>query len=95
MLHLNSQFATYLEVTILYFQPITDIRIGGSKRDAVKLLRAFAQSFNASGINVVTTMWNHMSRPQQIIDGNLRIISLENELFGVGSIWHCIKKSGT
>ncbi|KAF9049151.1 hypothetical protein BJ165DRAFT_1526525 [Panaeolus papilionaceus] len=76
------QSATTIVVTILYFQPITDIRIGGSKRDAVKLLRAFAESFKATGINLVTTMWNHMSRPQQIIDGNLRIISLENELFG-------------
>ncbi|KAF9049169.1 hypothetical protein BJ165DRAFT_1464679 [Panaeolus papilionaceus] len=76
------QSASHIYVTILYFQPITDIRIGGSKRDAVKLLRAFAESFKATSINVVTTMWNHMSRPQQIVDGNHRIISLENEIFG-------------
>ncbi|KAF9049166.1 hypothetical protein BJ165DRAFT_1464666 [Panaeolus papilionaceus] len=75
------QSAATIVVTILYFQPITDIRMGGSKRDAVKLLRAFAESFKAIGINVVTTMWNHLSRPQQIIDGNHRIISLEKEIF--------------
>ncbi|KAF9049161.1 hypothetical protein BJ165DRAFT_1078258 [Panaeolus papilionaceus] len=75
------QSATNIHVMILYFQPITDIRMGGSKRDAVKLLRAFAESFKATGINLVTTMWNHMSRPQQIIDGNHRIISLEKEIF--------------
>ncbi|KAF9049134.1 hypothetical protein BJ165DRAFT_1581046 [Panaeolus papilionaceus] len=61
--------------------PITDIRIGGSKRGAVKLLRAFAASFNAVVITVVTTMWNNVSTPKQIEDANQRFSSLSHEIF--------------
>ncbi|KAF9049171.1 hypothetical protein BJ165DRAFT_1581089 [Panaeolus papilionaceus] len=70
-----------LYVFILYFQPITDIRISGSKQRAVKLLRAFAQSFQATGITVVTTMWNHISTTKQIEDTNIRFNSLKDEIF--------------
>ncbi|KAF9031170.1 hypothetical protein BJ165DRAFT_1535495 [Panaeolus papilionaceus] len=75
------QSAYAVNVCILYFQPITDIRMGGSKRDAVKLLRAFAESFGASGIKVVTTMWNHVSSPTKMEDANQRFCDLRNEIF--------------
>ncbi|KAF9037999.1 hypothetical protein BJ165DRAFT_1597072 [Panaeolus papilionaceus] len=68
-------------VSILYFLPITDIRIGGSKRDAVKLLRAFARAYRPTGINVVTTMWNNILRRQQMDDANRRYESLREEVF--------------
>ncbi|KAF9033353.1 hypothetical protein BJ165DRAFT_1534633 [Panaeolus papilionaceus] len=73
--------AASFDVLILYFQPITDIRMGGSKRDAVKLLRAFAESFGASGITVVTTMWNQISSPKKMEDANNRLSDLKNEIF--------------
>ncbi|KAF9031184.1 hypothetical protein BJ165DRAFT_1572198 [Panaeolus papilionaceus] len=76
--------SSYVYVHIVYFQPITDIRMGGSKRDAVKLLRAFTESFQATGITVVTTMWNHISTPKQIEEATRRFSSLQNEIF-VGS----------
>ncbi|KAF9033328.1 hypothetical protein BJ165DRAFT_1410404 [Panaeolus papilionaceus] len=66
------QSAASVVVLILYFQHITDIRMGGSKRDAVKLLRAFAESFGADGITVVTTMWNHILSPKKMQDANNR-----------------------
>ncbi|KAF9034275.1 hypothetical protein BJ165DRAFT_1615763 [Panaeolus papilionaceus] len=70
-----------ISVAILYFQPITDIRIGRSKGGAVKLVRAFAGSFHALGIVVATTMWNCISTAQQIADANCRFSCLENEIF--------------
>ncbi|KAF9042524.1 hypothetical protein BJ165DRAFT_1529915 [Panaeolus papilionaceus] len=70
-----------LAVSLLYFQPITDIRMGGSKRGAVKVLRAFAKSFNATGLSVVTTMWNCILTPKQIDDASRRLESLKNEVF--------------
>ncbi|KAF9037459.1 hypothetical protein BJ165DRAFT_1408171 [Panaeolus papilionaceus] len=66
---------------IFYFQPITDIQIGGSKREAVKLLRAFAETIGATDIKVATTMWNHTSTPKQVEDANRRFDSLKNEIF--------------
>ncbi|KAF9032622.1 hypothetical protein BJ165DRAFT_1535023 [Panaeolus papilionaceus] len=73
--------APLIFVTILYFQPITDIRMAGSKRDAVKLLRVFAQLFNGQGITVVTTMWNNLSTAQRIEEANHRFESLKKEIF--------------
>ncbi|KAF9033358.1 hypothetical protein BJ165DRAFT_757351 [Panaeolus papilionaceus] len=75
------QSAKSVAIFILYFQPITDIRMGGSKRDAVKLLRAFAESFGAYGINVVTTMWNQISSPEKMEDANHRLSNLQKEIF--------------
>ncbi|KAF9033369.1 hypothetical protein BJ165DRAFT_1567661 [Panaeolus papilionaceus] len=75
------QSAASVAVIILYFQPITDIRMGGSKRDAVKLLRAFAESFEAEGISVVTTMWNQISSPEKMEDANHRLSNLQKEIF--------------
>ncbi|KAF9031146.1 hypothetical protein BJ165DRAFT_1535478 [Panaeolus papilionaceus] len=75
------QSAARVFVRILYFQPITDIRMGGSKRDAVKLFRAFAESFRANGITVVTTMWNHIASPKKIEDANLRFSELQKKIF--------------
>ncbi|KAF9031188.1 hypothetical protein BJ165DRAFT_1519184 [Panaeolus papilionaceus] len=76
-----SQVTVAFVVCILYFQPITDIRLGRSKRDAVKLLKAFAESFKATAIAVVTTMWNQISTPKQIEDANSRFSSLQNEIY--------------
>ncbi|KAF9031142.1 hypothetical protein BJ165DRAFT_1535476 [Panaeolus papilionaceus] len=75
------QSAARVDVCLLYFQPITDIRMGGSKRGAVKLLRAFAESFGAIGITVATTMWNHIPSPMKMEDANNRLSDLENEIF--------------
>ncbi|KAF9033319.1 hypothetical protein BJ165DRAFT_1515350 [Panaeolus papilionaceus] len=75
------QSAASVAVIILYFQPITDIRMGGSKRDAVKLLRAFAESFEAEGISVVTTMWNQISSPGKMEDANHRLSNLQKDIF--------------
>ena len=86
MVLLVSQSAASVAVFILYFQPITDIRMGGSKRDAVKLLRAFAESFRAIGITVVTTMWNHIPSSKKMEDANHRLSNLQNEIFVVGGL---------
>ncbi|KAF9037447.1 hypothetical protein BJ165DRAFT_1408160 [Panaeolus papilionaceus] len=84
------QSAAGVDVRLLYFQPITDIRMGGSKRDAVKLFRGFAESFGAYGIHVVTTMWNHIVSPKKMEDANLRFSELQKEIF-VSSIGFYIK----
>lgn len=75
----------------LYFQPIIDIRMGGTTRDAVKLLKGFAKSFNAHGIKVVTTMWNHLSTPKQIEDANRWFNLLKDEIYAVAVYFdfHC------
>ncbi|KAF9038002.1 hypothetical protein BJ165DRAFT_416775 [Panaeolus papilionaceus] len=75
------QAAGTVYVSIFYFQPITDIRMGGSKRDAVMLLRAFADSFEAIDISVVTTMWNMISTHKQIEDANARLSALKQDIF--------------
>ncbi|KAF9037027.1 hypothetical protein BJ165DRAFT_573022 [Panaeolus papilionaceus] len=68
-------------VHILYFQPITDIRIGGSKRDAVKILQAYVKLYNAGNITVITTMWNNISNPKQLEDATRRLGTLKNEIY--------------
>ncbi|KAF9033378.1 hypothetical protein BJ165DRAFT_1534652 [Panaeolus papilionaceus] len=73
--------ARSLIIGIMYFQPITDLRFGGTKRGAVKLLKAFAQSLEATGIKVVSTMWNHISTPRQMEDAHGRLRRLEYEIF--------------
>ncbi|KAF9038000.1 hypothetical protein BJ165DRAFT_1597073 [Panaeolus papilionaceus] len=75
------QSADRVSIYIIYFQPITDIRMGGSKRDAVKMLKGFAKAFRATGINVVTTMWNLISTSKQLEDANSRLIRLEKDIF--------------
>lgn len=75
-------------VTAIYFQPITDIRIGRSKWDAIKLLRAFSEAFEAEEILVATTMWNRISTPKQMGEANRRFICLKAEIFSVGGV-HC------
>ncbi|KAF9049150.1 hypothetical protein BJ165DRAFT_1402971 [Panaeolus papilionaceus] len=71
----------HLRVCILYFQPITDIRMSGSKRGAVRLARAFAESFNARMINITTTMWNMIATAQQLENANRRFSSLRDGIF--------------
>ncbi|KAF9033322.1 hypothetical protein BJ165DRAFT_1598789 [Panaeolus papilionaceus] len=78
--HLRQSAATVI-VHIFYFQPITDIRIGGSKRDAVKLAKAFAESFKANGMTVVTTMWNHISSSKKMEDAKCRLSDLTSKIF--------------
>ncbi|KAF9037453.1 hypothetical protein BJ165DRAFT_556348 [Panaeolus papilionaceus] len=68
-------------VFVLYFHPITDIRMSGSKRNAIKLLRAFAESFEARTVNVVTSMWNFPSTPKQLTEANQRFSDLKAEMF--------------
>lgn len=71
---------------IFYFHPITDIRIAGTKRDSVKLLKSFAESFEASGITVITTLWDRISTAngQRVEDAHGRLRSLADEIFVVG-----------
>ncbi|KAF9032074.1 hypothetical protein BJ165DRAFT_1599162 [Panaeolus papilionaceus] len=68
-------------VSIFYFHPITDIRVGGKKRQAVVLLRAFADEFGALSINVVTTMWNMCPTSQETDVANKRFEKLQEEIF--------------
>ncbi|KAF9038758.1 hypothetical protein BJ165DRAFT_1531831 [Panaeolus papilionaceus] len=79
-LHRICQSAITVSATIYYFQPITDIRLGRTKRDAVRLLRAFAESFKIHVV-VITTMWNHISSAKRIDDAHHRLSSLKNEIF--------------
>ncbi|KAF9051477.1 hypothetical protein BJ165DRAFT_1449023 [Panaeolus papilionaceus] len=74
------QFAR-LWVSIFYFQPITDIRMGGSKRHAIKLLRAFADSFEANHVNIITTMWNRISNSKQREAAQQRYGALREEVY--------------
>ncbi|KAF9047909.1 hypothetical protein BJ165DRAFT_1403534 [Panaeolus papilionaceus] len=74
-------YASYIVVFILYFQPITDIRIGGSKRHAVKMLKEYVNLYQASDITVITTMWNTISTPKQLEDANCRFDALKNEIY--------------
>ncbi|KAF9038008.1 hypothetical protein BJ165DRAFT_1597079 [Panaeolus papilionaceus] len=73
--------AAIVVVIILYFQPITDIRISRSKEDSVNLLRAFSESFKASNIDVITSMWNTLATTAQIEDANIRFESLRDRIF--------------
>ncbi|KAF9040929.1 hypothetical protein BJ165DRAFT_1596314 [Panaeolus papilionaceus] len=75
------QFSSYTAVYIFYFQPITDVRIGGSKRDAVKMLREYVNQYNAGNISVITTMWNQLSTPKQLEDASCRFNTLEEEIY--------------
>lgn len=72
-----------LWVSVYYFHPITDIRLSGSKRHSIALLKSFAESYIAASINVVTTMWNTLSTPKQLEDATKRYRSLELEVFTV------------
>ncbi|KAF9033841.1 hypothetical protein BJ165DRAFT_1615953 [Panaeolus papilionaceus] len=75
--------ASTVRPLIFYFQPITDIRMSGSKRGAMEMLRAFAQSFQVSGITIITTMWNNVTTPKQLEDANRRLDSLKHDIFAV------------
>ncbi|KAF9043887.1 hypothetical protein BJ165DRAFT_1528480 [Panaeolus papilionaceus] len=75
-----SQSAERVIVTIVYFQPITDIRLGASKRDAIKLLRAFAKTFKAKKVVVVTTMWNNIATAKHIENANRGFNCLRDEI---------------
>ncbi|KAF9032066.1 hypothetical protein BJ165DRAFT_1616429 [Panaeolus papilionaceus] len=70
-----------LWVSVYYFHPITDIRLSGSKRHSIALLKSFAESYIAASINVVTTMWNTLLTPKQLEDATKRYRSLELEVF--------------
>ncbi|KAF9040915.1 hypothetical protein BJ165DRAFT_1596306 [Panaeolus papilionaceus] len=75
------QFSSYTVVYIFYFQPITDIRIGSSKRDAVKILREYVNQYKAKDISVITTMWNRLSTPKQLEDASHRFNTLKEEIY--------------
>ncbi|KAF9040954.1 hypothetical protein BJ165DRAFT_1530771 [Panaeolus papilionaceus] len=68
-------------VHIFYFQPITDIRIGGSKRDAVKILREYVNQYKAKDINIITTFWNTLPTAKQLENANNRLHTLRNEIY--------------
>ncbi|PPQ76794.1 hypothetical protein CVT24_011337 [Panaeolus cyanescens] len=68
-------------VTILYFQPVTDVRIGGAKRKAFSLLKVFAKTYNSISICIVTTMWNTLYSPRQIEQANQRLELLKSEIY--------------
>ncbi|KAF9040880.1 hypothetical protein BJ165DRAFT_1596288 [Panaeolus papilionaceus] len=87
------QFSSYTIVRIFYFQPITDIRIGGLKRDAVKILREYVNQYNASDIWVITTMWNQLSTPKQFEDTSRRFNTLKEEIYaGSGGLHITVTK---
>ncbi|PPQ73191.1 hypothetical protein CVT24_010022 [Panaeolus cyanescens] len=73
--------ANRVSVNILYFQPITDIRFAGMKRRSVDLLRGFANAFMAKNVDIITTMWNTLWKPEQHIAANTRFECLRNEVF--------------
>ncbi|KAF9037029.1 hypothetical protein BJ165DRAFT_573074 [Panaeolus papilionaceus] len=81
------QYNPDLMVHILYFQPITDIRIGGSKRDAVKILREYVKQYKALGITIITTMWNGLATPKQLEDAKHRFETLKNEIYPVSGLY--------
>ncbi|KAF9037040.1 hypothetical protein BJ165DRAFT_1532442 [Panaeolus papilionaceus] len=68
-------------VELFYFQPITDIRISGSKRDAVKILQGYIRPFDAQNVTVITTMWNQLSTPKQLEDANCRLGTLKKQIY--------------
>ncbi|PPR07365.1 hypothetical protein CVT24_007248 [Panaeolus cyanescens] len=53
--------ASSVRVSILYFQAITDTRIGGKRRESIELLKGVAATLGAVDLTVVTTMWNKIS----------------------------------
>lgn len=75
--------ATVVVVVVLYFQAITDVRIGRSKQESINLLRAFAESFGADNIDVVTTMWNTLPTNRQVKDANQRFECFTEEIYKV------------
>ncbi|KAF9037036.1 hypothetical protein BJ165DRAFT_1614649 [Panaeolus papilionaceus] len=74
-------YAGTIVVYILYFQPITDIRIGGSKWHSFKMLREYVKLYDAQYVNVITTMWNTLSTPKQLEDANHRFVMLQHEIY--------------
>ncbi|KAF9040947.1 hypothetical protein BJ165DRAFT_1530765 [Panaeolus papilionaceus] len=75
------QFSGYTVPFIFYFQPITDIRIGGSKQDAVKILQEYVHQYEAAYISVITTMWNQLLTPKQLEDASHRFNTLKEEIY--------------
>ncbi|PPR04885.1 hypothetical protein CVT24_007144 [Panaeolus cyanescens] len=69
------------KVRILWFQRITDIRMSGSGRRSVQLLRAFADKFRATGISIITTCWNTLQTPQKAEAANERLQSLRSDVY--------------
>ncbi|KAF9043915.1 hypothetical protein BJ165DRAFT_1404805 [Panaeolus papilionaceus] len=76
-----SEWANGVLVDILYFQPITDIRISDSRREAVELFQQLANVFMADDISVVTTMWNRISTRKKFEDADRRCNDLEKQIF--------------
>ncbi|KAF9040962.1 hypothetical protein BJ165DRAFT_333287 [Panaeolus papilionaceus] len=75
------QYSSTFYVYIFYFQPITDIRMSGSKQDAVKILREYVKRYNAAYITVITTMWNTLGTPKQLEDAKHRMDTFKNEIY--------------
>ncbi|KAF9047963.1 hypothetical protein BJ165DRAFT_1610608 [Panaeolus papilionaceus] len=70
-----------LHVFTLYFHPITDVRLGGTKQQSLDLMKAFADKFGCKNINFVTTMWNMVFTPKQIEQANRRFDNLEAKIY--------------
>ncbi|PPR00305.1 hypothetical protein CVT24_004595 [Panaeolus cyanescens] len=47
-------------VRLLYFHPITDVRLAASKRNCMRLMKSFWGAYNAPTITLVTTMWDQL-----------------------------------
>ncbi|PPQ75989.1 hypothetical protein CVT24_006554 [Panaeolus cyanescens] len=77
----TSKVIENLNIVILYFHPITDIRVGGTKRKSINLLKEFATLFEAESITIVTTMWNMCHTPKQLADANARLESLKSSIY--------------
>ncbi|KAF9044015.1 hypothetical protein BJ165DRAFT_1594709 [Panaeolus papilionaceus] len=83
ILGMNSQMLDALRastrsvtVSVFYFQPISYIRIGGAKRDCIKLLIQYIQKLGLTRCAVLSTMWNHMKTPRHLGNANLRFDEL-------------------
>ncbi|PPQ65031.1 hypothetical protein CVT24_008179 [Panaeolus cyanescens] len=68
-------------IRVLYFHPITDIRMPGSKKRCMDIMKAFWGRFNAPTTRLVTTMWDCL-RPEKRAEAGNRFDSLSEGYWG-------------
>ncbi|KAF9044016.1 hypothetical protein BJ165DRAFT_1478991 [Panaeolus papilionaceus] len=66
--------------SILYFHPISEVRLAHSRGQAIDLLRAVTASLKSLTINFVTSMWNNVATAK-MEQTNRRLEDLKFELF--------------
>ncbi|KAF9037592.1 hypothetical protein BJ165DRAFT_1501932 [Panaeolus papilionaceus] len=69
---------------ILYFWPITDTRVSGSKRRTIKMLKLLARvtSQQPGELSVVTTMWNRLWSDRTKVAAEERFEQLRDDVWG-------------